>query len=143
MEIYIGSNVFGKLICKFNNKVLEFNHKRWNNGVHRCKCHVCGDVLDSREDPYTPDECGWRRLKGKIYDPWICHTCLEHHEFAWKKKDYAEMPALHGKWVLLDECSNEGVYCSVCNKKVYRKDYANQKVKSKYCPNCGAIMDLE
>ena len=30
----------------------------------------------------------------------------------------------------------------VCHKKVYKTDYANQKIKSKYCPNCGAIMDL-
>lgn len=49
----------------------------------------------------------------------------------------------HGKWFLLDECSNEGVYCSVCSKKVYKKDYANQKLKSNYCPNCGAKMDLD
>ena len=48
----------------------------------------------------------------------------------------------HGSWFLLDECVNEGVYCSVCHKKVYKTDYANQKVKSRYCPNCGAIMDL-
>ena len=47
----------------------------------------------------------------------------------------------HGEWFLLDECSNEGVYCSVCHKKVYKKCYANQKLKSKYCPNCGAKMD--
>lgn len=49
----------------------------------------------------------------------------------------------HGHWKLLDECSNAGVYCSVCHKKVYRTDYANQKIKSKYCPNCGSIMDEE
>ena len=49
----------------------------------------------------------------------------------------------HGSWFLLDECANEGVYCSVCHKKVYKTDYANQKIKSKYCPNCGAIMDLD
>ena len=48
----------------------------------------------------------------------------------------------HGSWILLDECANEGLYCSVCNKKVYKTDYANQKIKSKYCPNCGAVMDL-
>lgn len=24
----------------------------------------------------------------------------------------------------------------------HKTDYANQKVKSRYCPNCGAIMDL-
>ena len=47
----------------------------------------------------------------------------------------------HGEWFLLDECANEGVYCSLCHKKVYKKDYANQKIKSKYCPNCGARMD--
>lgn len=45
-----------------------------------------------------------------------------------------------GHWNLLDECSNEGVYCSVCNKKVYKKYYANQKMKSRFCPNCGAMM---
>lgn len=45
-----------------------------------------------------------------------------------------------GHWNLLDECSNEGVYCSICNKKVYKKYYANQKVKSRFCPNCGAMM---
>lgn len=49
----------------------------------------------------------------------------------------------HGYWMLLDEYANEGVYCSVCTKKVYKTHYANQKLKSKYCPNCGAIMDLE
>lgn len=49
-------------------------------------------------------------------------------------------PVVHAKWFLLNECSNEGVYCSNCHKKVYRSDYANQKVKSKYCPNCGARM---
>jgi predicted amidophosphoribosyltransferase len=47
----------------------------------------------------------------------------------------------HGHWGLIDECANEGVYCSVCHKKVYKTYYANQKLKSKFCPNCGAKMD--
>lgn len=47
----------------------------------------------------------------------------------------------HGEWFTLDNCANEGVYCSVCHKKVYKKCYANQKLKSKHCPNCGAKMD--
>lgn len=54
-------------------------------------------------------------------------------------KDVA--PVVHAHWIYLDECSNAGVYCSCCQKKVYRGDYANQKLKSKYCPNCGARMD--
>lgn len=57
------------------------------------------------------------------------------------KDDTKESDRKHGYWYALDECANEGVYCSVCNKKVYRLNYANQKLKSKYCPNCGAIMD--
>lgn len=50
-------------------------------------------------------------------------------------------PVVHAHWFLLDDCVNEGVYCSACTKKVYKTDYANQKLKSKYCPNCGAKMD--
>ena len=50
-------------------------------------------------------------------------------------------PVVHGRWVFLDECYNEGVYCSACHKKVYKKCYANQKIKSKFCPHCGAKMD--
>lgn len=57
------------------------------------------------------------------------------------KDNTKESDRKHGYWYALDECANEGVYCSACNKKVYKLNYANQKLKSKYCPNCGAIMD--
>lgn len=53
----------------------------------------------------------------------------------------------HGRWISLTDCSNAGVYCSICHKKVYKEDYAwcnrKNKVRSAYCPNCGAKMDLE
>ena len=55
--------------------------------------------------------------------------------------NFKEEGRKHGHWFVLDECANEGVYCSSCTKKVYKLNYANQKLKSKYCPNCGAIMD--
>lgn len=49
-----------------------------------------------------------------------------------------------GHWVTLTDCSNEGVYCSVCHKKVYRNDYAlcnrKNKLRSNYCPHCGSKM---
>ena len=49
-----------------------------------------------------------------------------------------------GHWVTLTDCSNEGVYCSVCHKKVYMNDYAlcnrKNKLRSNYCPHCGAKM---
>lgn len=54
-------------------------------------------------------------------------------------------PVRHGRWISLTDCSNAGVYCSVCNKKVYKEDYAicnrKNKLRSDYCPNCGAKMD--
>lgn len=49
----------------------------------------------------------------------------------------------HGKWEKFEDCSNEGVCCSRCHKKVFKLYYANQALQSKYCPNCGARMDLE
>lgn len=57
-------------------------------------------------------------------------------------KEYT--PVRHGRWISLTNCSNSGVYCSVCHKKVYKEDYAwcnrKNKLRSNYCPNCGAIM---
>lgn len=56
-------------------------------------------------------------------------------------------PVRHGIWISLTDCSNAGVYCSVCHKKVYKEDYAicnrKNKLRSDYCPNCGAKMDNE
>ena len=49
-----------------------------------------------------------------------------------------------GYWVSLTDCSNAGVYCSVCHKKVYKEDYAwcnrKNKLRSDYCPHCRAKM---
>ena len=49
-----------------------------------------------------------------------------------------------GYWVSLTNCANAGVYCSVCHKKVYKEDYAwcnrKNKLRSDYCPHCGAKM---
>lgn len=50
----------------------------------------------------------------------------------------------HGYWASLTDCANAGVYCSVCHKKVYKEDYAQcnreNKLRSDYCPHCGAKM---
>ena len=49
-----------------------------------------------------------------------------------------------GHWISLTECANAGVYCSACHKKVYKEDYAwcnrKNKLRSDYCPHCGAKM---
>ena len=49
-----------------------------------------------------------------------------------------------GHWFSLTDCSNAGVYCSACHKKVWKEDYAwcnrKNRLRSNYCPNCGADM---
>ena len=48
-----------------------------------------------------------------------------------------------GYWVSLTDCANAGVYCSVCHKNVYKEDYSwcnRKKLRSDYCPHCGAKM---
>lgn len=58
-----------------------------------------------------------------------------------------EMPAadvaevVHGQWHMLDDCANAGLYCSACGRRVHHEEFAYKKLKSKYCPNCGAKMD--
>jgi hypothetical protein len=48
-----------------------------------------------------------------------------------------------GKWILLDECANSGYYCSKCQKKLVKEGWSKTVKKIKYCPNCGAKMEVE
>lgn len=76
------------------------------------------------------------------WEPPLDNKQLEHEIDTMPTADVAEVK--HGEWVSLTECSNAGVYCSVCHKKVYKEDYAwcnkRNKLRSNYCPNCGAHM---
>ncbi len=59
-------------------------------------------------------------------------------------RDISELPAadvaevVHGQWYMLDDCANAGLYCSACGRRVHHEEFAYKKLKSKYCPNCGA-----
>ena len=87
-----------------------------------------------RLDEIGEDECKYSDWQIKVRD-----DILDVIKIVAPTADVEEVR--HGYWYLLDECANAGVYCSVCHKKVYKKDYANVKLKSKFCPNCGAKMD--
>lgn len=50
-------------------------------------------------------------------------------------------PVVHGQWYMLDDCANAGLYCSACGRRVHHEEFAYKKLKSKYCPHCGARMD--
>lgn len=53
--------------------------------------------------------------------------------------DVAEV--VHGQWYMLEDCANAGLYCSACGRRVHHEEFAYKKLKSKYCPHCGARMD--
>lgn len=48
-----------------------------------------------------------------------------------------------GHWIILENCSNAGVYCSVCNTKVFEFTHRPKRKISRYCPHCGAWMEQE
>lgn len=97
------------------------------------------------------------KFLGELYDEHDRHiedmlkSAYASWTYRWIKELYLSQPIVdaapvrHGHWVSLTDCSNAGVYCSVCNKKVYKEDYApcnkKNKLRSNYCPNCGAKMD--
>ena len=45
------------------------------------------------------------------------------------------------RWILLDECSNSGYYCSKCYKKLVKEGWSKTVKKINYCPNCGKKME--
>lgn len=104
-------------------------------------------LLSGADVAYFAD--GWEDARGcKIEHECAIEygiTTIEDYRQAtivYAKREIAEMP---GHWISLTDCSNAGVYCSICHKKVYKEDYAwcnrKNKLRSPYCPNCGAKMD--
>ena len=88
-----------------------------------------------------------RVLDTPTHSPAYLRYVAQLNERTALKHEIADAPTVeakevvHGEWFLLDECLNAGVYCSICHKKVYREPYyANVKVKSNFCPHCGADM---
>ena len=77
----------------------------------------------------------YRREKGTIQDAIKMISSAEYTPAA----DVA--PVVHGRWHLLDDCANAGLYCSACGRRVHREEFAYKKLRSKYCPHCGARMD--
>lgn len=44
-----------------------------------------------------------------------------------------------GEWLWFGDCSNAGLYCSVCRNKIHKVKTPKKKT-SNFCPNCGADM---
>ena len=94
------------------------------------------------------DNCKYSGRPSYDYPCTVCVTAYGSAPSKWESfipipVDMVEV--VHGYWISLTDCSNAGVYCSVCHKKVWKEDYAwcnrKNKLRSNYCPNCGAKMD--
>lgn len=59
----------------------------------------------------------------------------------WKLPAADVAPVRRGQMLVLDECSNSGIYCTACKCRIHREDFAYKILRAKYCPNCGAKMD--
>lgn len=79
MQISMSNNPIDKLSCYLHNKKEDLSRVHWLMGKRKkVECRICGDILDSWHDVYSPMQCGWRRI-GKYV--WICHSCLDHRNF--------------------------------------------------------------
>ena len=64
------------------------------------------------------------------------------------KKEIEKQPivdaveVVHGKWENSD-IPHEKFCCSVCGGACWYYDYEGDVARSRYCPNCGAKMDLK
>lgn len=57
-----------------------------------------------------------------------------------RRRDALSDTVVTGVWRELDECSNAGVYCSKCGKKIFKRDFSDtMKWKDfNFCPKCGS-----
>ena len=53
------------------------------------------------------------------------------------------VPVVHGRWIGAPLCGNDNCKCSECGSRHDIHANLRGKITQKYCPNCGAKMDLE
>ena len=80
MYIYLGNNPIGIMDVWCRNTYEKFDSWIWKKRRKVLTCHICGRKMAPFLEGYGPKACGWMKLKGKTYNPWICHSCLEHSE---------------------------------------------------------------
>ena len=84
-------------------------------------------------------------------DVLLCLTATEdyYREQGWKKDadeisgvcDYiTERLPKDGHWIVLENCSNSGIYCSECMAKIFDFTHKPKDKISQFCPHCGAKM---
>ena len=79
MRISFYNNPYDRFRCWLANKYEDFTQWFWHSSPHKVKCVICGDEMHSSHDRYSPEQCGWRKIKGG--PGWICHICECHRNF--------------------------------------------------------------
>ena len=78
MRISMSNNPLDKLSCYVHNRIEDLSQIMWIMGKEKkVKCKICGNVLHSWRDMYSPIQCGWGRIDRYT---WVCHKCLEHRK---------------------------------------------------------------
>lgn len=78
MVITFSNNPFTRFECWLENTWEDISQHIWHRKPYKVKCCICGDVIRSKEEKYSPEQCGWKRVGGWH---WICHKCLYHRNF--------------------------------------------------------------
>ena len=52
-------------------------------------------------------------------------------------------PVVHGRWIGAPLCGNDNCRCSECGSRHNIHANLRGEITQKYCPSCGAKMDLE
>ena len=117
-------------------------------------CRGIGDVMCSEIansclmaikalEQHPCEDCISREAVFKIFD----EACYIDDDWYVMRKKIEKLPSVtltrpKARWIILDECANEGVYCSKCHKTVFKLEFSHtMKWRNfKYCPNCGADM---
>lgn len=85
MQISMSNNPIDRLSCYIHNKKEDLSGVIWRKGKQKTiKCRICGNILDSHKEQYSPMQCGWHKVSKYS---WICHMCFDHRNF----KPFIEM----------------------------------------------------
>lgn len=97
------------------------------------------DAISEQRRFYLHERDGATDME-KLYLLWGSDNALTTMEDIMSDIPTADVaPVVHGRWIYGEDID---IQCSVCGADALTEgDY--RQVKSRYCPNCGAKMDLE
>ena len=77
MQFTLSNNPIDKLVCWFYNTKEDISPVYWINGKQKkAECRICGDVLDSWKDKYSPMQCGWHKIGNRSHRIFtVEHAC--------------------------------------------------------------------